>query len=69
MRLQDQALCTALLLLSGEESGPGGVFEYFSDTLVGLGRALEVLLGTNLLAHILGLGGVSQVMCDCGVWY
>jgi hypothetical protein len=52
--LQDQALL-GLLLFPGQQSSPGGVLEYFSDALVRLGRALEVLLSTNLLAHILGL--------------
>lgn len=34
------------------------MLKYFSDTLVCLCRALEVLLGTNLLADILGLASV-----------
>jgi hypothetical protein len=54
VRLQDQALLR-LLLFPGEQGGPRGVLEYLSDTLVRLGRALEVLLGADLLAHILGL--------------
>jgi hypothetical protein len=34
------------------------VLEHLSHTLVGLGGALEVLRGANLLADILGLGGL-----------
>jgi hypothetical protein len=33
------------------------VLEYLADTLVGLGRALEVLVGANLLADVLALLG------------
>lgn len=54
-RLQDQALLR-LLFFPGEKGSSCGVFKYFADTLVGLRRALKVLLGTDLLAHILGLG-------------
>jgi hypothetical protein len=52
-RLQDQAL--VLLLLLCQEGSSGGRFENFADTLVGLGRAFEVFVGTNLLAHFLTL--------------
>jgi hypothetical protein len=38
------------------------VLEHFPDTLVGLGGALEILLGTNLLADVLGL----EVKCVSG---
>ena len=31
------------------------MLEHFADALVGLGRALEVLVGTNLLADVLTL--------------
>lgn len=52
--LQDHA--TALLLaLPGEQGGARGVLKHLSHTLVGLGRALEVLLCANLLADILSL--------------
>ena len=40
---------------SVEEGGTCCVLEYLADTLVGLGRALEVLDGTNLLADLLTL--------------
>jgi hypothetical protein len=53
--LQDQAL-GLLLLFPGEQGSSCGVFEYLPDALVRLCRALEVLLGANLLADILGLG-------------
>lgn len=59
--LQDQALLR-LLLFPGEQGRSCGVLEHFSDTLVRLCRALEVLLGTNLLAHILGLGGLVVIV-------
>ena len=51
--LQDGALL--LLLLSCKESCACCVLEDFPDTFVGLGRALEVLLCTNLLADVLSL--------------
>ena len=55
--LQNQAL--VLLLLLCQEGSSGGRFENFADTLVGLGRAFEVFVGTNLLAYFLTLGGNS----------
>lgn len=51
--LQDQALLVLLLL--GQERGAGSGFEDFADTFVGLGRALEVLVGADLLADFLTL--------------
>lgn len=57
--LQDCAL-GLLLLFPGEQGSSCGVLEYLPDTLVGLRRALEVLLGTNLLADILGLKSLVQ---------
>jgi hypothetical protein len=56
-RLQDQALLR-LLLFPSEQGSSCSVLEYLPDTLVRLCRALEVLLGTNLLADILGLSAV-----------
>jgi hypothetical protein len=53
-RLQDQALLR-LLLFPGEQGSSCGVLENLSDTLVRLCGALEVLLGADLLADILGL--------------
>lgn len=52
--LQDGALLLALVSL-GQESGPGGGLEDLTDTLVGSCRALEVLVGTDLLANLLAL--------------
>lgn len=49
--LEDEAL-GLLPLLSGGESGTSGVLKHFPDTLVGLGRALNVLLGTNLVLDL-----------------
>jgi hypothetical protein len=57
-RLQNQAL--VLLLLLCQEGSSGGRFENFADTLVGLGRAFEVFVGTNLLAHFLTLLGAAR---------
>jgi len=53
--LQNQALGLFLASPPGKKSSPGGVFEYLPDALICLCGALEVLLGTNLLADILGL--------------
>ena len=44
----------------GEECGAGSVLKHLADTLVGLGRALEVLVGTDLLADLLTLLDVSN---------
>lgn len=64
--LQDEAL---VLLRAGglaEECGTGCVLENLTDTLVGLGRALEVLVGTDLLADLLSLLFVSISFCTVG---
>jgi hypothetical protein len=54
--LQDKALGVVLLAsLAGQESRSGRVLEHLTDALVGLGRALEVLVGANLLADLLAL--------------
>lgn len=55
--LQDKALVllAAAATLARQESSTGGVLEHLADTLVGLGRALEVLVGANLLADLLTL--------------
>ena len=55
--LQDAALATALLRLSAarHEGGTGGVLEDLTDTLVGAGRAFEVLVGADLLTDLLTL--------------
>jgi hypothetical protein len=57
LSLQNHALrlLTALTLDSLEEGSSGGSFEDFTDTLVGAGRALQVLVGANLLADFLTL--------------
>merc|ERR1719487_2368175 len=51
--LQNHALL--LLLLPGEQGGTGGVLKHLAHALVGLGRTLEVLLGTDLLTNVLSL--------------
>ena len=61
MHLQDCAL-GLFLLFPGEQGSSCGVLEYLPDTLVGLCRALKVLLSTNLLADVLSLDAVST--CD-----
>jgi hypothetical protein len=48
-----------LLIFPGGQGGPRSVFKHLPHALVRLRRALEVLLGTNLLADILGLLRVS----------
>jgi hypothetical protein len=57
--LENQATLARLaasLALSGlQESSTSGSLEDFADTLVGAGRALEVLVGANLLADFLTL--------------
>jgi len=54
--LQDQALLAAATpLLSRGEGSTGCVLKDLTDTLVGLGRALNVLLGTNLILDLSGL--------------
>lgn len=56
-RLQDQTFPPTLrtLLLLGEKSRPGCMFEHFTDAFVGLCRALEVFVGADLLADFLAL--------------
>lgn len=53
--LQDGALLLALVGL-GQEGSPGSRLKDLTNALVGTGRALEVLVGTNLLANLLTLG-------------
>jgi len=58
--LQNQAatftLSAALTALDGlEECSSGGSLEDFTNTLVGAGRALQVLVGADLLADFLTL--------------
>lgn len=59
IRLQDHALCLLPVLSAAtgarHESGACGVLEHLTDTLVGLGGALEVLVGADLLANLLTL--------------
>lgn len=44
-----------LVRLARKESCPGSVLEHLADTLAGPSRALEVLVGTNLLSDFLTL--------------
>lgn len=43
-----------------QEGGAGGCLENLTNTLVGSCRALQVLVGANLLANLLTLDGVSN---------
>lgn len=52
--LQNQALL-ALSTLAGEQSSTGGGLEHLTHAVVGLGRAFEVLVSTDLLANFLAL--------------
>lgn len=38
-----------------QQGSTRGVLKHLPDTLVGLGRAFEILVGTNLLADLLTL--------------
>lgn len=54
--LQDEALLVAALAAAaGQQRSAGGVLKHLADALVCLGRALEVLVCTNLLANLLAL--------------
>lgn len=52
--LQDQTLL-ALSALAGQQSGASGGLKDLTDAVVGLGRAFEVFVGTDLLANFLTL--------------
>ncbi len=49
------ALLAGLALADLQEGSAGSGLEDLTDTLVGTGRALQVLVGTNLLADLLTL--------------
>lgn len=53
--LQDGAFL--LLVFPREQRGARGVLKHLPYAFVGLGRALEVFLGSNLLADVFGLFG------------
>lgn len=65
--LQNQALLLATLLTTAgtslEQSRTGSGLEDLTDTLVGAGRALKVLVGTDLLADLLTLFGNVLAIC------
>lgn len=44
-----------------QQSSASGMLKHFPDTLVGLGRALEVLVGANLLPYFLSLFEKKEV--------
>lgn len=52
-----------------QQSCAGGVLEHLPDALVGLGRALKVLVSTNLLADLLALLGSDRLLaCLSKFW-
>ena len=53
-RSEKQAAALLLLLLR-EKGGPRGVLEHFTDALVRLGRAFEVLVRVDLFGNLLAL--------------
>lgn len=53
--LQDQALVLLVAAFSLQQGSASGVLKHLANTLVGLGRAFQVLVGTNLLANLLTL--------------
>lgn len=53
--LKNQALLVRLAGLAREKSRARSVLEHLTDALIGPGRALEVLVGTDLLADLLTL--------------
>ena len=65
--LQDKAPLLAATSLSGfsGKGGASGVLEDLADTLVGLGRALDVVLGSDLFLDLSGLEvGMRSVTAD-----
>lgn len=54
VNLDDQALL-ALAALTGQESSTSGRLKDLTHTVVGLGRAFEILVGADLLANFLTL--------------
>lgn len=69
--LQDAALLVLGAATARKQGSTSGVLENLVDTLVGFGRAFEVLVSTNLLADLLTLFGadgllarLSQLVCD-----
>lgn len=53
--LKDQALLVALGALARQEGRARSMLKHLADALVGPGRALEVLVGADLLADFLTL--------------
>lgn len=65
--LQNQALL-ALTTLAGEQCGAGSGLENLTHAMVGLGRALEVFVGTDLLADFLTLSSLLALCIRLTVW-
>ena len=49
--LEDPTLASGLGWLDGAQHGSDGLVKYRLEALLGEGRALQVLSGTNLLSH------------------
>lgn len=60
--LEDQALVLLATSFPLQQGCASGVLKYLPDALVGLGRALEILVGTNLLADLLALLGSNRLL-------
>jgi len=58
--LQNQTFLVLLLL--GQESCTCSVLENFTDTLVGLGGTLKILVGPNLLSDFLALLWANRLL-------
>jgi hypothetical protein len=62
--LQNKALLVALAAAgAGHEGGAGGVLKDLTDTVAGSGRALQILVGTDLLSNSLSLDGNTMSVC------
>lgn len=65
--LQDKALLVAALAAgAGHEGGTSGVLKDLTDTVAGSGRALQVLVGSDLLSNGLSLNGDARLACMRG---
>lgn len=55
----------ALAAGAGHESGARGVLKDLADASAGSGRALQVLVGTNLLGNSLGVLRGNRLLVGC----
>lgn len=62
--LQDKALLVAALAAgAGHEGGTSSVLKNLTNTVAGSGRALQVLVGSDLLSNSLSLNGDTRSAC------